>query len=211
MHQLHSFWPKVDEDVILSSIPEAIQAIKKNYEGLPNKRLFNGSDVLFSPYMSVQWMNFLYRLSHVIYKNGGGISAEQVYYLNKIMHGIDWFYTINLPIHFHCEHPLGSVLGRAEYGDYFFVYQGPTVEGNRSKGVLSYPKIGNNVILFANATVLGDTKLGSNVVVSAGKQIVNDVVPDNSIVFGKSPELIIKEKTESEIKRYTQHIWGWEI
>lgn len=83
--------------------------------------------------------------------------------------------------------------------------------GNRSKGVLSYPKIGTNVILFANATVLGDSYIGNNVVIAAGTQIINETIPDNCIVFGKSPELIIKEKTEAEIKKYTQHIWGWEI
>ena len=57
----------------------------------------------------------------------------------------------------------------------------------------------------------GKTKIGSNVVVSVGTQIINDDVPDNSIVFGKSPGLVRIEKAEGEIKRYTQNIWGWEI
>ena len=73
------------------------------------------------------------------------------------MHSIDWFYAVELPVHFLCEHPLGSVLGRAIYGDYLFVYQGTTVGGNRNKGILSYPKIGTNVVLYANATILGNT------------------------------------------------------
>ena len=50
----------------------------------------------------------------------------------------------------------------------------------------------------------------ATVVISAGTQIINETVPDNCIVFGKSPDLIIKKKTEAEIKKYTQHIWGWE-
>ena len=73
------------------------------------------------------------------------------------MHSNDWFYAVELPVHFLCEHPLGSVLGRAIYGDYLFVYQGTTVGGNRNKGILSYPKIGTNVVLYANATILGNT------------------------------------------------------
>ena len=212
LHQLHAYWPRVDDELILSVVPDALESIRLNYEGMPNKRFYDGKDVFFSPLMSVQWMNFLYRTSHAIYKKYGGCkSADQVYYLNKIMHSNDWFYAIDLPSHFHCEHPLGSVLGRATYGDYFFVYQGTTVGGNRSKGVLSYPQIGTNVIMFANATVLGNTKIGNNVVVSAGTQIINETIPDNCIVFGKSPSIIIKNKTEAEIKKYTQHIWGWEI
>lgn len=210
LHQLHNYWPEVDEEIILSGVPAALDAIQKNYEGLPNKRFFDDKDVHFAPLMSVQWMNFLYRLSHALYKMGE-TAADQVYYLNKIMHSVDWFYAIELPVHFLCEHPLGSVLGRAEYGDYFFIYQGTTVGGNRSKGVLSYPKIGTNVILFANATVIGESVIGNNVVISAGTQIINDTIPSNCIVFGKSPNLVVKRKSEDEIKQYTQHIWGWEI
>ncbi|MCI8644721.1 MAG: serine O-acetyltransferase [Lachnospiraceae bacterium] len=127
------------------------------------------------------------------------------------MHGVDWFYEIDLPIHFLVEHPVGSVLGRAKYGDYFFVYQGTTVGGNRSKGQLCYPTIGQNVIMFANATILGDTHIGNKVVISAGTYIINEDVPDNCIVFGKSPNLAIKRKNEPEMKKYTQHIWGWRI
>lgn len=211
LHQLHSNWPQVNDKEIVSAVPQALQSLEENYEGMPNKRFFDGKNVHFSQYMSVQWMNFLYRLSHVLYENGCSIAADQVYYLNKVMHSNDWFYAIDLPVHFHCEHPLGSVLGRAEYGDYFFVYQGTTVGGNRSKGVLSYPTIGDNVIMYANSTILGDSHIGDNVVVSAETYIINETIPNNCIVFGKSPYLIIKSKTESVIKSYTQHIWGWEL
>ncbi len=81
--------------------------------------------------------------------------------------------------------------------------------GGRSKGQLCYPVLGNNVILFANSTVLGDTHIGNNVVVSAESYIINEDIPDNCIVFGQSPNLVIKSKTEDEIKSYTKHIWGW--
>ena len=210
LHQLHSFWPRIDEEIILASVPSALNAIRQNYEGLPNKRIYDGEDVLFSPYVSFQWMNFLYRLSHAIFQKMGDCpAADQVYYLNKIMHGNDWFYAIDLPVHFHCEHPLGSVLGRATYGDYLFVYQGTTVGGNRSHGELKYPSIGNNVILFANSTVLGDTHIGNNVIISSGTYLINETIPNNCIVFGSSPHISIKHKSEDEIKDYTQHIWGW--
>lgn len=209
LRQLRNYWVDIDEDVISRNVPAALNILEENYIGIPNRRFWDGQEVHFSPYISVQWMNFLYRLSHVLYKNGGGTAADQVYYLNKIMHSTDWFYAIDLPIHFLCEHPLGSVLGRAEYGDYFFVYQGTTVGGNRKGEKLFYPTIGENVILFANATVLGDTHIGNNVVVAADTFLINEIVPDNCIAFGKSPDITIKKKSITEIKKYTQHIWGW--
>ena len=66
-----------------------------------------------------------------------------------------------------------------------------------------------NVILFANAMILGDTRIGNNVVVAGDTFLINESVPDNCIVFGKSPNITIKIKSEKEIKEYTQHIWGW--
>lgn len=216
LRQLNNYWEDIDENVIVSAIPDTLNDISDCFKNMPNKRFYDSSEKksILSPLMSVHWMIFLYRLAHQIYLNGNGNTpkeADQVYYLNKIMHSNDWFYAIDLPIHFLCEHPLGSVLGRAEYSDYLFVYQGTTIGGNRSKGELSYPKIGNNVVLFANSTVLGNSTIGNNIVISAGTQVINDTIPDNCIVFGKSPNLTIKIKSESEIKEYTKHIWGWEI
>lgn len=211
LHQLHSYWIDIDEQLIASAIPDTLSIVDESFYGLPNKRFFDGEKTCFSPYMSVQYMIFLYRLSRVIYKRKGSVeTADQVYYLNKIMHGNDWFYAIDLPVHFLCEHPLGSVLGRAKYGDYFFVYQGTTVGGNRSGGKLCYPVLGNNVTLYANATVLGDSHIGDNVLISANSYLLNETIPSNSIVFGKTPSIIVKKKTEQEIKEYNKHIWGWD-
>ncbi|MBQ9032174.1 MAG: transferase [Parasporobacterium sp.] len=210
--QLKLYWPETNENIILEALPKTIDVFEEGFKGLPNKRYYNGTDVLFSPYFSVQWMIFLYRLSHEIYLRGVETipkEADQIYYLNKIMHSNDWFYAINLPTHFLCEHPLGSVLGRAEYGDYLFVYQGTTIGGSRKKEELFYPRIGNNVILFADSAILGNSVIGNNVVVSANTHILNENIPDNSIVFGQSPNLIIKRKCEKEILAYTKHIWGW--
>ena len=209
LHQLKNHWPQINEAAVAAAVPEALARIEDNYRGMPAGRLWDGEEVLFSPYVSVQWMNFLYWLSRVLYLAGEQESADQVYYLNKILHGIDWLYAIELPVHFHCEHPLGSVLGRASYGDHLFVYQGTTVGGNRSHGKLSYPVLGDNVLLCANATVLGDTKIGDNVIVSAQAYLINETIPDNCMVFGQSPGIVIRKKTAQEIREYTTHTWGW--
>ncbi len=125
------------------------------------------------------------------------------------MHANDWFYQIELPTHFLAEHPIGSVLGKAAYGDYLFIYQGTTIGGNRKKGKLFYPILGNNVLLYANSMVLGDTKIGNNVVISADTYLLDENIPDNCIVFGKSPNIKIKVKTEQYMKDMTSHIWRW--
>lgn len=125
------------------------------------------------------------------------------------MNGVDWYHKVKLPIHFFSEHPLGSVLGNASYGDYLFVYQGTTVGGNRNNGTIKYPILGNNVLMYANATILGDSHIGNNVIIGADAYLLNATVPDNCLVFGKSPNPVIKVKTEAYIKEKTAHIWRW--
>ena len=171
-----------------------------------NKYCFKGTEkeIPFSVYNSLQYCIFLYHMSRVAFeKDKNGANAEKFYYLNKIMHSVDFFYAIELPAIWSAEPPLGSVMGRAKYSDYFFFYQGCTVGGNKGK----YPTIGKYVTMYSNSKILGEAIIGDNVIVAANTYIKNEIIPANSIVFGQSPNLVIKSKAEEEIKRITAHIW----
>lgn len=207
VHQLNNYWPSNEKVELYDYVKQALHDMDVNYSAAVNKRLYNDEGIVFNPNFSITWMIFLYRLSHRLFVDGKQEYADRVYYLNKIMHSNDWYHAIELPEHFLAEHPLGTVLGRAQYGDYFFVYQGCTVGGNRKNGKLNYPKIGKNVIMYANSTILGDCNIGNNVVISANSYLINEEVPDNCIVFGSSPNIVIKKRNEEEIKKMTDHIW----
>lgn len=112
------------------------------------------------------------------------------------MHSVDLLYAIDLPIHWGAEHPLGAVMGRAQYGDRFFFYQGCTVGGSAKwdePGELIYPVIEENVCLYCNSTVLGNCHIGKNVRIGAGALVKDQDIPDDCTVFGESPNLIIKK------------------
>ena len=141
IHQLRSFWVDVKPNIIKENVQDALQYIDSDFKDINSPRFQVKGSSVFNPLMSVHWMIFLYRLSSIIYKNGDRQYADQVYYLNKIMHAVDWNYAIDLPIHFLCEHPLGSVLGKASYGDYFLIYQGTSVGGSVKDDKLYYPVI----------------------------------------------------------------------
>lgn len=183
---------------IVESLDDALFACEENFKASPNKyysKLREGQkEAYFDPFHSVQWMVFLYYLGHTIYKRGSKTKiCDKLYYLNKVMNGLDVFYAIALPAHFGAEHPVGSVMGRAQYGDHFFFYQGCTVGGTHQKdGTIAYPIIGENVRMFANSSILGRCQIGNNVKIGAGALIKNQDVPDDAIVFGESPNLIIK-------------------
>jgi serine O-acetyltransferase len=122
------------------------------------------------------------------------------------MHSVDWYYEIELPEYWGCEHPLGSVLGRAKYSDGFYFFQGCTVGGDKGTQP-KYPTLGKNVILYSNATVLGDTTIGNNVVISTGTVIINEKIPNNCLVFGQSPNIIVKEKDPEYMKKHISDFW----
>lgn len=212
-YQCDNFWKDYNKCVISDIIPDALFLMEQNYSAMSSKKFYNNGNMVFSPYYSITWMIFLYRLAYLVRhkkeKDYYRREAEILYYLNKIMHSVDWYYEVKLPIHFMAEHPLGSVLGRAEYGDYLFVYQGTTIGGNRKNGKLYYPVLGNNILIYANSTILGNCHIGNNVIISAESYLINETIPDNSIVFGKTPNIVIKNKTEEEIKNMTSFIWKW--
>lgn len=207
--QLENFWDEWDEEVINRQIPEALEQMNKNYSMAASKQRYRDGNMVFDPMYMGTWAIFLYKLSRLLFLEGNNKEAECIYYLNKVLHSVDWFYQTELPLHFMAEHLLGSVLGRAQYSDYLFVYQGTTIGGNRKGDVLYYPKVGENVVLYANATVLGNTSIGNNVIISANTYIINENIPNNCIVFGHSPNIIIKEQSEMKIKELTEHIWAW--
>lgn len=121
-------------------------------------------------------------------KTDNRLLADKIYYLNKTLNGCDLFYEIKLPRYFRLDHPVGSVMGRAEYGEGFSFSQCCTVGNN--KGI--YPRLGENVRMCACSSIIGDCRVGDNVIIGANSGIKDMDVPDNTIVFGQYPNNILK-------------------
>lgn len=210
---LNSFFATVNYDVVKESADEAYLRCMESISALNNKYLRTDDGTpQFSVYHTGCQALYLYFLANILGRKNIRREAEQIYYLNKILHSVDWYYEISLPPHFMVEHPLGSVLGRAEYGDYLYIYQGVTVGGNISLNTSRtiYPVLGNNVLLYANAKVLGDSHIGDNVILSANTYVINETIPDNSIVFGTSPDLVIRHDPDA-IRVTTEMNWSTKI
>ena len=149
-------------------------------------------EAYFNPYHSGQYTVFLYYFSNSIFKktHDNLKLADKVFFLNRIMNSCDLFYEVELPEIFMLDHPVGSVMGRAKFGNYFSFSQNCTVGQNRD----IFPVIGNHVTMSANTMVLGKSHIGNNVILGAGAYVKDENIPDNSLVFGQSPNLIIKHR-----------------
>lgn len=72
-------------------------------------------------------------------------------------------------------HPIGIVIGEgAIIGDDALIFQHVTL-GTRSFSMPAYPKIGNRVLIGANATVLGNIVIGDDAKIGAGAVVVKNV------------------------------------
>lgn len=187
------------QDINLSGIIDtALDRCEQCFSRVNNKYYFRDGIVYFSPFHSNQYAIFLYYLSNEFYKKNRISEAEKIYLLNKMLNNVELFYEISLPNIWCTDHPLGTVLGRAKFSDYFFFCQGVTVGNNHNL----YPTFEENVALFANSMVIGDSHIGRNVAISANTYIVDTDIPDNCIVFGQGNKLKIIHKTEEEMKLY---------
>lgn len=158
-----------------------------------NKYYQKDGNVFFDPFHSGQYCIFLYFVSRELFLQSSAASsslADRVYYLNKALNGLDLYYEVNMPSYFFLDHPVGSVLGRARYGNGFSFAQNCTVGNN--KGI--YPEIGNNVTMMAGSAIIGSSTIGEKVIISAYSYIKDENIPAFSLVFGRSPELIIKSR-----------------
>jgi len=191
--QLKSFFPVSGEEISLlhSLSAETFNRCELCFSNNPNKYYFQEGEVYFNPYHSGQYTIFLNYFSNTIFRNNNSNFklADKVYYLNKIMNACDLFYEVELPEIFILDHPVGSVLGRAKYGNGFTFGQNCTVGNN--KGI--FPVIGKNVWMTANSMILGNCKIGDNVILGAGSCVKDQNVPANSLVFGDSSNLVIKK------------------
>lgn len=171
---------------------EVFERCKLCFSKTENKYYSKNGETYFNPLHSGQYTIFLYYFSNTIFKKAKNQLrlADKVYYLNKMMNSCDLFYEIELPEYFMLDQPVGSVLGRAKYGNFFKFTQNCTVGNNRNV----FPTIGKHVTMTANSMVFGDSNIGDYVTIGVGAIIKNENIPANSLVFGQSPNLIIKER-----------------
>lgn len=194
IHQLESFFPiSVEEkECIIEKLGGALFRLEKCFSPNPNKYYHRNGETYFNPFHSGQYTVFLYFYSREVFLSGNSILADKIYYLNKIMNSCDLFYEVELPEYFSLDHPHGTVMGRAKYSDGLSFAQYSTVGNN--KGI--YPVIGKNCRMCMNSAIIGSCHIGDNVTIGAGCLVKDTDIPSDSLVFGQSPNLIIKKKKE---------------
>ena len=148
---------------------------------------------------------FIYRIAHELYARKVAMIPRMMSEYAHSQTGIDINPGATIGEYFFIDHGTGVVVGETSIiGDNVKLYQGATLGAlspagmPTNPGVRRHPKVGNNVVLYANSTLLGGaTEIGDNVIVGGNAFLTSSVEPD-TIVSVKTPELTFRGKRREE-------------
>ncbi|HLE75784.1 MAG TPA: serine acetyltransferase [Candidatus Bathyarchaeia archaeon] len=145
-----------------------------------------------------------YRIAHELYLRGVPLIPRIMSEHIHSQTGIDIHPGAKIGKNFFIDHGTGVVIGEtAEIGDNVKIYQGVTLgalsfpkdeKGHIIRGRKRHPTVGNNVVIYSGATLLGaDAIVGDNVVIGGNVWITSRVASGTKITIA-TPELEYKKK-----------------
>ncbi len=145
----------------------------------------------------------IYRLAHELYLLHVPLLPRIMTEFGHEKTGIDIHPGATIGEYFFIDHGTGIVIGETTViGHHVKLYQGVTLgaksfatdaDGNPVKGIKRHPNIGNRVVIYANATILGgDTVIGDGCVIG-GNTWLTASVPAGSVIQYNARD---KEKKE---------------
>lgn len=81
-------------------------------------------------------------------------------------------------------------------GKYCSIHQGVTIGRVFAGEKSGSPTIGNHVIIFPGAKVIGKIHIGNNVIIGANATVINDV-PDNCVVVGTPARIVTTDSSQA--------------
>ena len=132
-----------------------------------------------------------YRIAHELFVMGVPLIPRMMMEMAHSETGIDIHPGATIGSYFTIDHGTGVVIGETcVIGNNVKLYQGVTLgaksfpldeKGNPIKGIPRHPIIEDNVVIYANATVLGRITIGDHCVVGANTWVLQDMKPGEAI------------------------------
>ena len=184
---------------VLDKIPDIKDALIKDvqaiYEGDPAARSPEEIILSYPGFYAIS----IYRIAHEFYLAGVPCISRVMTEFAHEKTGIDIHAGATIGKYFFIDHGTGIVIGETTtIGDHVKIYQGVTLgaksfeldsEGNPIKGIKRHPDIGNNCVIYANATILGgNTKIGDGCVIGGNVWLTHSVEPGEVVYYNAGRE-----------------------
>ena len=165
-----------------------LKDIEALYEGDPAAKRREEVMICYPGFYAVS----IYRLAHELYQLGMPLIPRIMTEFAHEKTGIDIHPGASIGEYFCIDHGTGIVIGETTViGDRVKLYQGVTLgarsfeldeDGNPVKGIKRHPNIGNRVVIYANATILGgDTYIGDGCVIGGSAWLTHSVAPGSTV------------------------------
>lgn len=182
----------VSQALLLNVIPRALERLEHCFAQIDNRYFFDGRTAVFSHLHGDQYAMWLYFLGNELFRQGGDTEVcSKLFLLNKALHSCDIYYEVALPDIFLLVHPLGTVLGRGNYADYFVAYQRVGVGSNHD----IYPTFGTHVTLRPGSAVLGNCMIGDGCQIATESLVIDRNLPADTLYIGNPKTAVTKANT----------------
>jgi len=180
--------------------------VQAAYEGDPACKSID--EVIFC-YPGVEAVT-VYRLAHELHVLGVPLVPRMMSEWAHGRTGIDIHPGATIGRYFFIDHGTGVVIGETcEIGEWVKLYQGVTLgalsfstdaEGNLVRGQKRHPTLGDRVVIYANATLLGEqTVIGHDAVIGSNTWITRPVAPNTTVALEK-PRLRMRGGEKDEFR-----------
>lgn len=198
---------KVDE--LLNALPDILEILKTDiqagYEGDPAAKSQDEVIITYPAFKAIA----IYRIAHKLYEmRVPMIPRVMTEYSHKIT-GIDIHPGADIGSYFFIDHGTGVVIGETTtIGDHVKLYQHVTLgaksfdlaeDGTPVKGVKRHPDIGDRVVIYAGATILGgDTRIGDDCVIGGNVWLTHSIDAGTTITNKSSGQQLYQGRREVE-------------
>ena len=203
------FEDDADCEAIAKKYFESIPDIKKlldtdvqaAYEGDPAAKSTKEVMLAYPAFEAIS----IFRIAHVFYELKVPILPRMMTEYAHKNTGIDIHPGATIGPFFFIDHGTGVVIGETTtIGEHVKLYQGVTLgaksfavnpDGTLVKGIKRHPDIGNNVVIYAGATILGgNTQIGDNCVIGGNVWLTHSVDAGNTVLAAhERNEIFTKE------------------
>jgi serine O-acetyltransferase len=134
-----------------------------------------------------------HRAAHWLWERNLRFPARLLSHVSRFLTGIEIHPGATIGEGFFIDHGMGVVIGEtAEIGKNVTLYHGVTLGGTSWQKGKRHPTIEDNVIIGANAAILGPIRVGENSKIGSGS-VVNKEVPPHSTVVGIPGRVVFRE------------------
>ncbi len=197
--QLETFFPdghKFEGNDIDQALDLALERTEFCFKHITFPAYTNKDEVIFSHLHSDQYSQFLFFLSNSLWKiSENRPICDKLIFLNKSLNGMFYSYKSLLPDIFLFGHPVGTIIGNAQYSNFLVVFQNVTINTSEDENGNPAPVLGKGLFLGAGAKIIGNKPIGDCVSVGVDAHIHDLAIPDNSVVIkNQEGQLVIKQR-----------------